>query len=436
MSDPKARRLKAWEEARFGMFIHWGLYSTDGLDCWKMHDMGIPAAEYRRRFEPRFRPTRFDARAFARVAKSAGCKYVVMGSRHHEGYCLWNTKTTRFSSVHMTPKRDFIAEYVEAVRAAGLMVGFYYSLLDWRHKAYFDGPHKNPDGWRKLVAQAHEQVRELMTNYGRMDILWYDGGWAPGVGQSPATAWGYVPSQQEIAELWQSKKLNAMVQKLQPGILVNNRSYPHSSGDFRTPEQVITPEGPRWELCDTLGTLWGYAPQDRIRKTADEVIMRLVTTIGFGGNMLLNIGPKPDGSVQPWQARIMERVGAWVKAHGEAIYGCGAEPAWLFNNGLAPWRTTRKGNTLFVHLLRYPGKEFAMVNIHDYTFTSASLLDTGKRLEIVHEPTRDIIRGLPAKAPDPIAPVVKISIRPKTPAEKKQRRFIGLDDPEDEANYA
>ena len=434
MPATTADRMKWWRDARFGMFVHWGLYSIDGLDCWKMHDMGIPAREYMERFEPRFKPAKFDAHALAAVAKSAGCKYVVMGSRHHEGYCLWNTKTTRFSAAHMTPKRDFIAEYVKAARAAGLKVGFYYSLLDWRYKAYFDGPRNNPGGWRRLVALVHEQVRELMTNYGRVDILWYDGGWAPAFGQTPA-GWGWSPSEDELAEAWQSAKLTAVVRALQPHIIVNNRAYPHTSGDFRTPEQVITPEGPSWETCDTLGSLWGYAPQDKLRKTPGEVVARLITAVSLGGNMLLNVGPRPDGSVQPWQAKIMAKVGAWMKVHGEAIYGCGAEPAQPLNNGLAPWRTTRKGNTLYLHLLRYPGGSFSIPNIHDYTLTSARvlgtrLLDTGARLRIVHGPTRDVFLGLPKRAPDPIATVVKISTRPKTDAERAQRASIGLDDPE------
>lgn len=232
--------IKEFQNARFGMFIHWGLYTVGGLDCWKMHDMGIPVNEYIQKFEPRFNPKRFDAPALTRIAKKAGCKYVVMGTRHHEGYCLWDTKTTRFSSVHMTPKRDFIAEYAKAVRAAGLKVGLYYSLLDWRYKSYFDGPRKDHKGWRKLVSLVDEQVRELMTGYGRIDILWYDGAW-------PAD-WGYQPSQDEIAEAWKSSKLNAMVRRLQPSILINNRSHPHSGGDFGTPEQKITPEDRPWEL--------------------------------------------------------------------------------------------------------------------------------------------------------------------------------------------
>ncbi len=433
MNELKAKRLKWWQDARFGMFIHWGLYTVGGLDCYKMYDMGISLEEYIQRFERRFNGKRFNAHAFARVAKNGGCKYVVMVARHHEGYCLWDTKTTRFSSVQMTPKRDFIAEYVKAVRAAGLRVGLYYSLLDWRYKSYFEGPRKNPRGWQELVTLVHEQVRELMTCYGRIDILWYDGAQPVSCWQESAwkTNWGYRPSQDEVAEAWQSKKLNALVRRLQPGILINNRScYPHGGEDFGTPEQQITPEQRPWELCDTMGDLWGAASQDLNRKTPREIITRIISCVSLGGNMLLNIGPKADGTVQEWQARIMGRIGIWMRKHGEAVHGCGAEWQEPFNHALAPWKTTRKGNTLYLHLLRYPGQEFAIANYHDYYLRSARLLDTGRRLKIIHEPARDIVKGLPRKAPDPIATVVKIAIRPKTPGEKKQSVGIGLEDPE------
>ena len=427
MSQSDAQRMKWWGDARFGMFIHWGLYSVGGLDCWKMYDMGIPLPEYIARFERRFKPAKFDATAFARVAKNAGCKYVVMGTRHHEGYCLWNTNTTRYSSVSMTPKRDFIAEYIKAIRAAGLKVGIYYSMLDWRYKAYFDGPRKNPAGWRKLVALVHEQVRELMTRYGKIDILWYDGAW-------PSPWWGYTPSIDEVTEAWQSRKLNAMARKLQPHILINDRSTcPSAGGDFGTPEQTMVPQQRPWELCDNMGYLWGYAPQDRRRKTPCELVTQLIACVANGGNMLLNIGPKPDGSVQKWQARVMEKIGEWMKVHGEAIYGCGRQSDLSY--ALAPWIATGKGNAAYIHLLNYPGEAFAIANIHDHHFTSARLLDTGERLKIIREPTRDIIKGLPKKAPDPIAPVVKITMRPKTPAEKRRRAWIALDDPEHDIAY-
>ncbi len=151
--------------------------------------------------------------------------------------------------------------------------------------------------------------------------------------------------------------------------------------------------------------------------------------------MLLNIGPKPDGSVAKWQAAMMGRIGEWVKKHSEAIYGCGGEWSKPLNPGLGPWRTTRRGSTLYMHLVRYPGQEFSLANLHDYYLKSATLLDTGQKLKIIHEPTRDIIRGLPKKSPDPIAAVIKFSTRPKTAAEKRKRKGIGLDDPEKEICY-
>lgn len=422
--ESREERIQWWQQARFGMFIHWGLYTIDGLDCWKMHDMGIPTEEYIRNYEPRFNPKKFDASALVNVAKTAGCKYVVMGTRHHEGYCLWNTKTTKFSSVSMTSKRDFIAEYVNAVREAGLKVGFYYSLLDWRYKAYWDGPRKNPTGWTKLVEYVHAQVRELMTLYGKIDILWYDGAWA--ARYSPG--WGFIPTNADLAEAWCSEELNAMVRQHQPHILFNDRSY--LPEDFGTPEQTITPEDRPWELCDTMGHLWGAASQDLNRKTPREILTRLITCVSQSGNMLLNIGPNADGSVQDWQAQIMARIGDWMNKYGEAIYGCVGEWQFPFNHGLAPWKTTRKGDMLYLHLLHYPGTTCSIGNLHDYCLESAQLLDTGRPLDITHEPTRDIITGLPAEAPDDIATVLKVKIRNKTEAEQRERTLIALDNPE------
>jgi alpha-L-fucosidase len=421
-STPVADRLAWWRRDRFGMFIHWGLYTLGDLDCWALHDMGTPIRAYTDALVPRFTGRRFDAAALAGVARAAGCRYVVMTTRHHEGYCLWNTDTTAFSSVRQTPRRDFIAEYVRAVRAAGLKVGFYFSLLDWRFKAYWDGPRRDPAGWRSFVDYVHAQVRELLTRYGRIDLLWYDGAWPPA-----GEAWGFRPTDAELGDAWRSRELNAMVRRLQPHIIVNNRSG--APGDYGTPEQILQAEARPWELCDTLGHYWGASRRDLDRKTARHVITRLIWCVSHGGNLLLNIGPAADGHVQPWQRRIMERVGKWVHAHGEAIYGCDGVPAAPLNNGLAPWATTRRGNTLYLHLLRYPGPRLAVATLHDYRFVSARVLDTGQPLEVRHEPTRDVLRGLPTRPPDPLATVVAVKVRPLTAPERARRAVIGVSDP-------
>lgn len=407
------KRTRWWLNARFGMFIHWGLYSGSELDCWTMHDMGIPPDEYARRLLPRFTARRYDPDEWMRIAKSAGCKYVVMGTRHHEGYCLWNTATTPFNAVATTPGRDLIAAYVKAARKANLHVGIYYSLFDWRDQAYWLGPRRDPQGWARMVACTHEQIRELLTGYGRIDILWYDGAWPDLAGR-----WGFQPTDAEMADAWQSRKLNRMARRLQPAILVNDRCG--MAGDFGTPEQsldwidaTLRGESKRpWELCDTLGDLWGYAPVDRNRKSIQEVLLRLITCVSRDGNYLLNIGPRPDGSIPDWQKKRMEQIGEWVCRHADSIYGCEGEWHRPFTTGLAPWRVTRKGNKLYLHLFRYPGsRPFAVARHHPYHIVRARLLDTGQSLRLEREPARDILHGLPARSPDPIASVLELTVR-------------------------
>jgi alpha-L-fucosidase len=416
------QRLAWWQHDRFGMFIHWGLYTVGNLDCWAMHDLGTPVREYVERLEPRFTARRFDASRLMAVARSAGARYVVMGARHHEGYCLWNTDTTAFSSVRMTPGRDFIAEYVAAARAAGLKVGLYYSLLDWRFRAYWDGPRKDRSAWADFVDYVHAQVRELMTRYGKIDILWFDGAWAP------PGLWGFQPSTADLIEAWRSASLVAMVRRLQPHIVVNNRAI--VPGDYGTPEKVLVPEARPWELCNCIGYWWGASTRDRSRRAPRDLVLELLSCVSRDGNYLLNIGPRPDGTPQPWQARVMAGLGRWVHQHAEAVYGCGGEWQVPWNEGLAPWVTTRRGQTLYVHLPRYPGSSFGIANLHNYHLRAATLLDTGRRLRIRHEPTRDVLSGLPPHTPDPIAAVVKIAIRPKTKAEMARRALLGVVEPE------
>lgn len=422
----QANRLKWWQEARFGMFIHWGIYSATKNDCWTMYDQGIPAAQYAERFEPKFTGKKFDADELMATAKQAGFKYVVMGSKHHEGYCLWDTATTDFNSAKMTPKRDFIAEYTAAARKAELKVGLYYSPMDWRWPGFWKGPKKDLKAWNEFVDVIHAQVKELVTRYGRIDVLWYDGAAPP-----QWSYWGFVPTDikgsksKQMRKYWRADKLNSFVRRHQPHILMNNRMF--SDGDFKTPEQEFRPTDTPWELCDTMGDLWGYSPTDLNRRSAGNLLLYLIKCVQSGGNLLLNVGPRADGTLPAWQRRNLEGIGKWLDTHGEAIYGCDAVNVGPLRSALAPWMTTSKGQYIYMHLARYPGESFSVANIHGYRFVSAKMLDTGEKVKITHRPTCDVFSGLPAKSPDDICSVLKVKVKPDGSGRGKKEAGISLD---------
>lgn len=313
----------AWfDQARFGLFMHWGLYSLLGKGEWVMYADKIPTEEYAKLAE-RFAPARFDADAWAGHAVEAGMRYAVLTTRHHDGFCLWDSQTTGFTSVRTAAKRDFVAEYVKAMRKAGLRVGLYYSLLDWRLPAYWAGPVKDPDGWKQFIDYIHAQVRELCVNYGPIDVLWFDG------------CWPYDPPS------WRSEELVAMIRRLQPGILINDRTG--LPGDFDTPENAILPSGRLWESCQTTQSTWGYNADEKVL-CQWEVLNKLCTCAGKGGNLLLNVGPKADGTFPEPCVALLRKVGRWMKSHGEGIYGS-VPVTETYNYHLV----TRSRNTLYVH---------------------------------------------------------------------------------------
>ena len=394
----RTRRMQWWHEAKFGMFIHWGLYSVLARHEWVMEMEGIPVSEY----EPlakQFKPRPNAARDWARLAKRAGLKYMVMTTKHHEGFCLFDTKTTNFCAPKQAAGRDLVKEYVEAVRAEGLRVGFYYSLMDWHHP---DGARCKTDeaARRRFVDYIHTQIRELLTNYGKIDILWYDVPW-------PLDTKG-----------WESEKMNQMVFQLQPDIIVNNRNDPNKQmGDFSTPEQRIeaAEAGRAWEACMTMNDSWGYHAADDGWKTPKQVIRNLITCAHDGGNYLINIGPKADGSIPTESIGILNTVGAWMDKNGSALYGADhCQPTRCRFGSFS-----RKGNMLYLHVHYWPGETVAFAGLLNKV-KSAKLLATGQTIKFDQDEYRVRFTGLPAKAPD--TPITTIAI--ECDGEPKQDQLV------------
>lgn len=386
----RERRMKWWHEARFGMFVHWGLYAQLGRHEWVMNRERIPIKEYEplaMSWKPKERP----AREWASLARQAGMKYMVMTTKHHEGFCLWDTQQTDYNAVKCGPGRDLVAEYVEACREFGLRIGFYYSLMDWHHP---DGARcaKNEKARRRFLDFTQGCVRELMTKYGKIDILWYDVSWPL---RSP--------------QLWESKKMTAMARQLQPDIIVNNRAQ--LPEDFGTPEEHIRAEdeGRAWEACMTFNGSWGWqpAPPEDWHSVRD-VLKMLRQVTAEGGNLLLNIGPKPDGSVPEEAVERLTTVGQWLEKNGEAVYGkvdrLIGRVEWMPTGA---W--TAKGNTAYYWCSRWPGKELALGGIKS-KLRRASFLADGTPIEFRQEKDRLILTGLPEASPDTLAGVTVLKL--------------------------
>ncbi len=358
---------------RFGMFIHFGLYSMPARHEWIKFREAISEEKYDQYFKY-FNPDLFDAREWARQARAAGMKYAVLTTKHHEGFCLFDTKFTDYKITNTAFGRDLVKEYVEAFRAEGLKIGFYYSLLDWHHPDYtVDRNHpfaKRCKGdLTKQVAEENKkrdmtkyaeymrnQVTELMTNYGKIDILWFDFSFE---GMPP-----YIPDGKGSCE-WEAEKLIKTVRSLQPHIMINNRTG--IDQDLWTPEQIQpkawlkheeTGELVTWEACQTLSGSWGYYRDEQTWKSPRMLLEMLINTVSIGGNLLMNVGPTARGYLDYRAENALKVYGDWMKYNSRSIYGCTmAEPELI---GLCPngckFTQSEDGSRLYIHLFEYPFK--------------------------------------------------------------------------------
>ena len=390
----RTRRMAWWHDARFGMFVHWGLYSVVGRHEWVQNTEQIPRDEYEA-VAMRFKPEPNCARQWAKLAKTAGMKYMVLTTKHHDGFCLWDTDTTDYNAAKTGPGRDLVAEYVDACRAEGLKVGFYFSMMDWHHRDGFKCLKGEP-ARKRFVAYIHAQVRELMSRYGKIDILWYDVSY-------PLEAKG-----------WESAKLNRMVRKLQPDIIINDRSQ--IPEDFGTPEESITAagEGRAWEACMTFNGSWGWVDTtDDAWHSARQVVLMLRRCVAGGGNLLLNIGPKPDGSVPAQAVERLTKVGKWMKLYGKKlVYGPRPRADRLHDAAnMICWTRDTDPKRVFAWCNTWPNGEVGLGWFKGKVKRIKLLTAQGpKPVKFTQTPRRLLIHGLPKACPDKTVGVTVMQI--------------------------
>lgn len=393
MDMKEIKKEHQWfRDAGVGMFIHWGVYSAVGRGTWCKYIEKIPDEQYWS-FIPQFKAERYDPEKWAILAKEAGMKYMVLTTKHHDGYCLFNTSTTNLNSVRNGPEKDLVAQYVEACKKHQLKVGLYFSLPDWSIPAFFDGPDNNPEGWSDFLEHTKTQLKELLSNYGDIDLLWYDNILAQS-GNRPLTA-----------EDYQSCELNRMVRDLQPNIIINDRSL--LPEDFYTAEQKPLPpkeENRPWEVCMTMNKHWSYYPADNIWKSPAELVNILTGVAAAEGNLLLNVGPRPDGTLPQENIDNLKTLGKWLRSHGEAIYGV---QRCVISNGGTFGTFTQKEDIIYAIVHWWHGTEIVLPDF-PFEIKKAWIIGTGDNVNFKRDSRRVIMYDLPTNAPDELCSIIAI----------------------------
>jgi alpha-L-fucosidase len=399
------------------MFIHWAPCSQRGWELsWPMV-AGVGALPFAQNVNveeyhsvaPTFNPVKFDPRAWARIAKRAGMQYAVLTSKHHDGFAMFHTAASDYSIAHTPFKRDIVREYAEAFRAEGLRVGLYFSLIDWHHPDYpafteADKPYKwgqwrrsTPESWERFVGVMFAQIRELLTNYGKIDLIWFDGGW------------------ERTPEEWKARELEQMIRQLQPGIVINDRLP--GFGDYDTPEQAVPARAPEraWETCMTMNNSWAYNPNDRGYKSARNLVHTLEEVAAKGGNLLLNVSPTGDGTLPPEQLERLDAIAAWMARNGASISATAP--------GLEPWQfygpSTRRDGRVFLHCLMRPYESVSVRGVRVRRAKAAHVLGSGAELKLHQriaasdmlfnqDPVGELIIDVPENQLDPIATVIAV----------------------------
>ncbi len=423
----KDKRMKWWRDARFGMFVHWGLYAVPagewkgkkipGIGEWIMERADIPVEEYEL-LAKQFNPVKFNADEFVGIAKNAGMKYIVITSKHHDGFCLWDSEVTDYDIMDATPfKRDILKELSKACKKQGIKLCFYHSIMDWHHPDaqrpfypnYNDGKQSNPNFARYVENYMKPQLKELITKYGPLGVLWFDGEWIKDWTEP------------------QGRDLYNYVRALQPDILINNRvgkgrkgmeglskGDQEYAGDFGTPEQQIPATGlpgVDWESCMTMNDTWGYKSDDHNWKSNKVLIQNLADIASKGGNFLLNVGPTAEGLIPDASVERLAAIGNWMKVNSESIYGTTASPL-----GKLPWgRCTAKPGKLYLHVFDWPTNLKLEVPGLKNQVNKAYLLSDKKRtkLSVRRELKDKIAIRIPREAPDAVNTVVVLEIKDK-----------------------
>ncbi|WP_443947514.1 alpha-L-fucosidase [Pedobacter sp. AW1-32] len=417
----KEQRMKWWTDDRFGMFIHWGLYAMPARHEWIKKRENISDEKYNQYFNY-FNPDLFDPITWAKQAKAAGMKYAVLTAKHHEGFALFNSRYTDYKATNTPAKRDLVKEFLEAFRAQGIKVGLYYSLIDWHHPDYtidknhplrpsadtdsaYAAVNKNRD-MSKYRKYLFNQVTELLSNYGKIDMLWLDYSF-PGKYGKGKDDWGSV-------------ELLKQIRKLQPNVIINNRlnlEMYEDGADFMTPEQVNTKaleayKGKVWETCQTFSGSWGYYRDENTWKSDRTLLDLLITSVANGGNLLLNVGPTARGEFDYRAVNALNNMGKWMHVNSKSIYGCTFAPEKFKVNENTKLTYNPETKRLYVHLYSYPAETLTLQDYKDKVAYAQFLHDNSEiQFKANDAASNDLVLILPKQKPDIEIPVIELILK-------------------------